>query len=136
MSEIPAKYAKRNNIGNTFAPVKKSKYGSIKTVIDNITFDSKREASYYNTLKLLKRAGEVLQIDLQPEFPYNMYCTVPGINDGSRVYAKQYKYVADFRVTYKDGHIEIIDVKGVKTSIYKQKKKIIEALYGFKIIEK
>jgi len=136
MSEIPAKYAKRNNIGNTFAPVKKSKYGSIKTVIDNITFDSKREASYYNTLKLLKRAGEVIKIDLQPEFPYNMYCTVPGINDGSRVYAKQYKYVADFRVTYKDGHIEIIDVKGVKTSIYKQKKKIIEALYGFKIIEK
>jgi len=136
MSEIPAKYAKRNNIGNTFAPVKKSKYGSIKTVIDNITFDSKREASYYNTLKLLKRAGEVIKIDLQPEFPYNMYCTVPGINDGSRVYAKQYKYIADFRVFYKDGHIEIIDVKGVKTSIYKQKKKIIEALYGFKIIEK
>ena len=72
MSEIPAKYAKRNNIGNTFVPFKKSKYGSIKTVIDNITFDSKREANYYNTLKLLKRAGEVLKIDLQPEFPYHI----------------------------------------------------------------
>ena len=136
MSEIPAKYAKRNNIGNTFVPVKKSKYGSIKTVIDNITFDSKREANYYNTLKLLKRAGEVLKIDLQPEFPYNMYCTVPGINDGSRVYAKQYKYIADFRVTYKDGHIEIIDTKGFSTAEFKRKKKIIEAIYGIKIIEK
>jgi len=136
MSEIPAKYAKRNNIGNTFVPVKKSKYGNTKTVIDNITFDSKKEAAYYNTLKLLKRAGEVLQIDLQPEFPYNMYCTVPGINDGSRVYAKQYKYIADFRVTYKDGHIEIIDVKGMRTNEYRRKKKIIEALYGFQIIEK
>jgi len=136
MCETKAKYFRKNSIGKTFAPVKKSKYGSIKTVIDNITFDSKKEATYYNALKLLKRAGEVLQIDLQPEFPYNMYCTVPGINDGSRVYAKQYKYIADFRVFYKDGHIEIIDVKGMKTNEYRRKKKIIEALYGFQIIEK
>jgi len=136
MSEIPAKYAKRNNIGNTFVPVKKSKYGNTKTVIDNITFDSKREANYYNTLKLLKRAGEVLQIDLQPEFPYNMYCTVPGINDGSRVYAKQYKYVADFRVFYKDGHIEIIDTKGFSTAEFKRKQKIVEKIYGIKILLK
>ena len=136
MCETKAKCFRKNSIGKTFAPVKKSKYGSIKTVIDNITFDSKREANYYNTLKLLKRAGEVLKIDLQPEFPYNMYCTVPGINDGSRVYAKQYKYVADFRVFYKDGHIEIIDTKGFSTAEFKRKKKIIEAIYGIEILLK
>lgn len=136
MCETKAKYFRKNSIGKTFAPVKKSKYGSIKTVIDNITFDSKREANYYNTLKLLKRAGEVIKIDLQPEFRYNMYCTVPGINDGSRVYAKQYKYIADFRVTYKDGHIEIIDTKGFSTAEFKRKKKIIEAIYGIEILLK
>lgn len=113
----------------------KNKYSNIKTVIDNITFDSKKEAAYYNTLKLLKRAGEVVKIDLQPEFPYNVCCTVPGLKD-SRVFAQQRKYIADFRVTYKDGHIEIIDVKGMRTAEYKRKKKIIEAIYGIKIIEK
>lgn len=136
MCETKAKYIRKNSIGKTFIPVKKSKYHNAKTIIDGITFDSKKEAAYYNTLKLLKRAGEVTQIDLQPEFPYNMYCTVPGINDGNRVFAKQYKYIADFRVTYKDGRVEIIDVKGVKTSIYRQKKKIVEAIYNVKIIEK
>ena len=136
MCETKAKYFRKNSIGKTFAPVKKSKYGNKKTVIDNIVFDSKKEAAYYNTLKMLKRAGEVLKIDLQPEFPYNMYCTVPGINDGSRVYAKQYKYVADFRVFYKDGHIEIIDTKGFSTAEFKRKKKIIEAIYGIEILLK
>ena len=136
MCETKAKYIRKNSIGKTFIPMKKSKYNNVKTIIDGITFDSKKEAAYYNTLKLLKRAGEVTQIDLQPEFPYNIYCTVPGVNDGSRVFAKQYKYIADFRVTYKDGRVEIIDVKGVKTSIYRQKKKIVEAIYNVKIIEK
>jgi hypothetical protein len=136
MCETKAKYIRKNSIGKTFIPMKKSKYNNVKTIIDGITFDSKKEAAYYNTIKLLKRAGEVTQIDLQPEFPYNMYCTVPGINDGNRVFAKQYKYIADFRVTYKDGRVEIIDVKGVKTSIYRQKKKIVEAIYNVKIIEK
>jgi hypothetical protein len=136
MCETKAKYIRKNSIGKTFIPMKKLKYHNVKTIIDGITFDSKKEAAYYNTIKLLKRAGEVTQIDLQPEFPYNMYCTVPGINDGNRVFAKQYKYIADFRVTYKDGRVEIIDVKGVKTSIYRQKKKIVEAIYNVKIIEK
>jgi len=136
MCETKAKYIRKNSIGKTFIPVKKSKYHNVKTVIDGITFDSKKEAGWYNTLKLLKNAGEITKIEIQPEFPYNIYCTVPGVNDGSRVFAKQYKYIADFRVTYKDGRVEIIDVKGVKTSIYRQKKKIVEAIYNVKIIEK
>jgi len=38
-------------------PPKKHKYNARKTVVDGITFDSKREAEYYCELKLRVRAG-------------------------------------------------------------------------------
>jgi len=34
-----------------------NKYGAKKTVVDNITFDSKKEAARYQELKLLEKAG-------------------------------------------------------------------------------
>ncbi|MDD3747626.1 MAG: DUF1064 domain-containing protein, partial [Anaerostipes sp.] len=43
-----------------------SKYGARKTVIDGITFDSKREAKRYQELKLLEQAGEISYLELQP----------------------------------------------------------------------
>lgn len=46
----------------------RSKYNAKKVVIDNIKFDSKAEAAYYQQLKLLKLTGEVTSFDLQPEF--------------------------------------------------------------------
>ena len=35
-------------------------------------------------------------------------------------------YIADFRVTYVDGHQEIEDIKGFSTEIFLLKKKIFE----------
>lgn len=46
------------------------------------------------------------------------------------------KYLLDFRVTYADDHIEHHDVKGYATEVYKLKKKLVEAIYGIKILEK
>lgn len=39
------------------------------------------------------------------------------------------EYVADFKVTYADGRVEIIDCKGMKTEAYKIKKKLFEYRY-------
>lgn len=36
----------------------KNKYNAIKTIIDDISFDSKAEAKRYNELKILQRTGE------------------------------------------------------------------------------
>ena len=47
---------------------KKSKYSNIKTVVDGIEFDSKKEADYYCQLKILKRAGEIKDFDLQQRY--------------------------------------------------------------------
>ena len=98
---------------------KKSKYGAIKTQIDGITFDSKKEADYYANLKLQVLAGDIDGFCMQPVF-----ILAPGL-----------KYKADFIVFYKDGTFEIIDTKGFRTKEYIAKKKVLKDKYNLKIKE-
>lgn len=101
----------------------RSKYNAKKVVIDNIKFDSKAEAAYYQQLKLLKMTGEVVSFDLQPEFV---------LQESFRKNGKLYraiKYKADFLVRYSDGHEELIDVKGMLTKEFRIKQKLFELRY-------
>ena len=132
---VPAKQVTEVNNG------KKSKYHNEKVVFHNIKFDSKKEANRYAELLLMKQAGEVQSIDLQPRFDYEIHYQRPKKDfpimfGGSMMKTAFYK--ADFRVFYRDGRVEVEDVKssGTRTAIYKRKKKIVEALYGIEIIEK
>ena len=101
------------------------KYNAIRTEFDGIKFASKKEAEYYKNLLLLKQAGEVIDIKLQPEFELQEGY----IKDGAKI--RPIKYIADFLVVYKDGHIEIIDTKGYrKDKVYLLKKKLFH--YKFK----
>lgn len=117
-----------------------NKYKAVKTTIDGITFDSKREAKRYTELKLLEKAGHITHLELQPEYQI----TING--------AKICKYKADFRYFTvrqenreqytnskgewqtptitgdKEGQI-VEDVKGYKTPIYRLKKRLVEACY-------
>lgn len=47
---------------------KKSKYGAVKTEVDGIMFDSKREAKRYQELRLLEQAWEITNLRLQVPF--------------------------------------------------------------------
>jgi hypothetical protein len=100
-----------------------SKYRAVKTVVDNIAFDSKREAARYGELKLLFRPGIIRNLTIQPQFHFKL--------DGRKIFT----YRADF--SYYDAKNELVveDVKGVRTPVYRLKKKIIEAVHGFKISE-
>lgn len=100
------------------------KYGNQKSVVDGIKFDSQKEARYYQELKLLKRAGEIEDFELQPEF-----VLLPGFKTGDGAKIREIKYRADFKIIHKDGTIEVVDVKGYKTEVYKLKKKLF--LYRF-----
>lgn len=102
-----------------------SKYGAMRTTIDNITFDSKAEANYYTQLKLLKRAGQVADFTFQPRF----LLQEAYVHRFTRKRVQKIEYVADFYVTYPDGRKEIIDVKGIQTPVYKLKKKWFECKY-------
>ena len=45
------------------------KYRNIKTEIDGIKFDSKKEAKRYSELKMLESTSAINQLELQPQFP-------------------------------------------------------------------
>jgi len=99
-----------------------NKYGAKKTVVDGITFDSKREAARYKQLRVMERAGHIHDLRLQVSLPLN-------VND-----VKLGKYIADFVYT-EDGCEIVEDVKGVRTAVYRLKKKLVRALYGVEIRE-
>ena len=100
-----------------------SKYGARKTTVDNIKFDSRAEAAYYSKLKLLKQGKQIKDFECQPEFQL-----LPPFRKGKKAY-RGIKYVADFRIEHLDGSIEIVDVKGVKTSVYQLKRQLFESMY-------
>jgi hypothetical protein len=100
---------------------RESKYGNRKTEIDGFVFASKREADRYSELKLLARAGEISELELQPAFDL----TVNGWNCG--------KYIADFRYVDKDGAAVVEDAKGVRTAVYSLKRKLVKAIYGIEV---
>ena len=56
-------YARGNVNANT-----KSKYHSRKQTIDGYVFASKREAQRYSELKMLEKAGEISNLELQKRF--------------------------------------------------------------------
>ena len=122
---FPKQAADLNLTVNKSIMARNGKYNAVKTQIDGIIFDSKKEAEYYEKLLILKQAGEVIDIKLQPEFELQEGY----IKDGAKI--RPIKYIADFLVVYKDGHIEIIDTKGYrKDKVYLLKKKLFH--YKFK----
>lgn len=64
-----------------------------------------------------------MSLELQP-----VYELQEGYKRGKRK-VQPITYIADFLVTYKDGRQAVIDVKGVKTEVYRIKKKLFEYKY-------
>lgn len=101
-----------------------SKYNAKKTEVDGIVFDSKAEARRYGELKLLEQNGYIRDLVLQPTF----VLTVNGTKLG--------EYRADFAYYDNEAYRDVVeDVKGVKTPIYRWKKRHMLAQYGIEILE-
>lgn len=99
------------------------KYRNIPTEVDGIKFASKREAVRYSQLKLLERAGEISQLELQPVFKLAVGERPVRFTSG-----RQAKYIADF--AYWDGEKRVVeDAKGMLTPEYKLKKAMVEAMF-------
>ena len=103
-----------------------NKFKNKKNEIAGIKFDSEMESHYYLYLKELKEEGVVVDFELQPTF----ILQEGFIKDGKKIRPITYK--ADFEVTYIDGHIEVIDVKGKMTEEFKLKRKML--LYKYRDI--
>lgn len=114
---------------------KPSKYRAVKTTVDGITFDSKKEAQRYHELTLMLKAKKIRDLELQPEYSLS-------VGRGTREcpWVTLGKYRADFRYKtvpcdFEDEETIVEDVKGVRTAIYRWKKKHVEAQYGITIRE-
>ena len=91
----------------------KHKYNAVRTELDDIKFDSKKEARYYVNLKLRVMAGEVVTFLRQTKFH------LPG----------GVSYSVDFQEFHADGSVHFVDVKGMQTASFKAKKKMVEEIY-------
>ncbi|RWO22836.1 DUF1064 domain-containing protein [Mesorhizobium sp.] len=113
------------------------KYKNVPTVIDGISFASKREAHRYCELKLLERAGEISHLEIQPAFKFEVNGRPVLIRSGGFPNGRQAKYTADF--AYFDGNHRIVeDVKSsaTRTEAYALRKALVEAMFpAVRIVE-
>jgi hypothetical protein len=100
-----------------------NKYRNVKTLVDGITFDSKKEAKRYSELKILEKAGEISRLRSQPK-----YLLQPSYQNGTKK-IRAIHYIADFEYNNKYCETIVEDVKGMKTDVYKLKKKLFEYIY-------
>lgn len=83
-------------------------------------FPSRAEMRRYKALRMELHHGLIENLVLQPVFPIKI--------NGALVT----KYIADFQYT-RNGETVVEDVKGVSTDVFKLKRKLVEASYGFRL---
>ena len=99
-----------------------NKYRNKKVQVDMYVFDSIRESQRYKELKLLERAGEIRNLELQPHFLLQ-----ESFKKNGKTYRK-IEYIADFKYT-ENGKTIVEDVKGMQTDVFKLKHKLFEKKY-------
>jgi len=103
----------------------RNKYGAKKTIVDGITFDSRREAARYRVLKTLERGGAIANLVLKVKYPL----VVNGVKIG--------RYTSDFEYEENGQHV-VEDVKSPATKKahdYRLRKLLMLALHGITIRE-
>lgn len=120
-----------NKLLNNSITTKQNKYHNKKVQYDEMTFDSKKEYSYYLKYKLMEQAGEIH--DLKMQVPFTLIETFK-LQD--KTYRKTI-YKADFTFVDKEGKYHVIDVKSkaTRTQVYQLKKKLLAWKYGIEIEE-
>lgn len=108
------------------SPLKGNKYHAKKSG----GYDSKKEHRRANELKLMQRAG--LISCLREQVKYVLIPAQRG-SDG-KILERECSYYADF-VYIKDGVTVVEDTKGVRTTEYKIKRKLMLSVHGIRIKE-
>ena len=108
------------------------KYGNRKVETPDGTFDSVKEHRRWCELKLMEKAGEI--VELQRQVPF---VVIPKQKDErGKVVEREVKYIADFTYrTRKDYKLVVEDTKGMKTKEYILKRKLMLYRNGIRIQE-
>ena len=107
------------------------KYKNKKVETEDGTFDSVKEFSRWQELKLLQRAGEIY--DLKRQVPFVLIPTQR--DDRGKVIEREVKYIADFTYRNKEYKLIVEDTKGMKTKEYIIKRKLMLYRNGIRIQE-
>ena len=114
-----------------------SKYHSVRTVVNGIVFDSKKEARRYYELLCLERSGAICGLQRQVK-----YILIPaqyeecneiykkgkmkGQKKKGKLLERECSYIADF-VYIENNNIVVEDCKGMRTEAYKIKRIFMES---------
>ena len=107
-----------------------NKYNAKKVEIDGIVFDSRAEGRFYEHLLDLMHDGVVESSEMQK--PYTLLDKFPHPKTGKTIRA--IKYVPDFEVIYTDGRVEVVDVKGMQTDVFRMKCKLFMFRYQIPLV--
>lgn len=118
------------------------KYKNKKTVVDGITFDSKREARRWQELRLAESAGAIGDLERQVKFELIPVQREPdqrgpkgGVKKG-RVIERKVEYIADFvYIDINSGEKVVEDSKGMQTPEYIIKRKLMLWVHGIRVKE-
>ncbi len=103
-------------------PYSRNKYRNVKTNVDGIVFDSKKESRRYLELKMLLQSGSISDLQMQVRFEV---CPKKYENRRARYYEADFVYV-------ENGKKIIEDVKSPitrKNSVYSLKKALVQVNY-------
>lgn len=134
IDQLPERYRKQAAVKMGKRPkAARQKYGNVKTEINGIKFDSKKEAVRYEELMLKLKNGELSDLRLQVNFTLVEGFTAP---TGDRI--SPIKYIADFTYYDSEGNYIVEDVKSKitrKDKTYRIKNKLMADLWGIVITE-
>ena len=96
---------------------KQNKYHAKSSEYDGRWYHSKKEAAYAQELDLRKKAGDIKE-------------WIPQYKIDLKVYGKHIaNYYVDFKVINNDDSVELHEVKGFVTDLWRLKWKLLEAIY-------
>jgi hypothetical protein len=104
----------------------KNKYNAIKTTVNGVVYDSKKEATVALLAEHKLKNGEIKAVERQVVFKFPLNCKRPP------------KMIIDFGITKIDDTYELWEVKGGKatmTPVYKLKKKLLKHFFNLEPIE-
>lgn len=104
-----------------------SKYRNIKKAVHGILFDSTKEANRYLELAILQAAGDICDLEVQPELEL-----IASNGEIVGVYRADFSYWdhrAGRRIT------EDVKSKITRTAVYQLKKRLVRACHGIIITE-
>jgi hypothetical protein len=106
---------------------RRSKFNARRTVVDGERFDSQREAQRFGELRYRETAGEIENLQRQPQYLITINGAVGAV------------YTADFRYVERRSRTWVVeDSKGgnaTKTEAYRLRKRLVEAQYEIDIQE-